>query len=76
MLTGSSQTLENEIHQANNSLLKQINEMMDNYFQSMERLNFELTWNVKIQELLTSNKYSSFPNDYRYSQDYINGTFC
>lgn len=49
--------------------------MMDNYFQSMERLNFELTWNVKVQELLTSNKYSSFPNDYRYdlyriTQDY------
>ncbi|TVY10827.1 helix-turn-helix domain-containing protein [Paenibacillus cremeus] len=62
----SSKTLESEIHQANNSLLKQVREIMDNYFQSMERLNIEMTWNVRMQELLTSNKYVSFPNDYKY----------
>ncbi|MEK3917926.1 helix-turn-helix domain-containing protein [Paenibacillus sp. FSL H7-0331] len=62
----SKTTLESEIHKANNSLLKQVREIMDNYFQSMERLNFEMTWNLQVQELLYSNKYTSFPNDYTY----------
>ncbi|MFE5321394.1 AraC family transcriptional regulator [Paenibacillus sp. NPDC056579] len=61
----SSHTLESEIHQANDAQLKQIREMMDNQFQSMERLSFEMMWNVKIQDLLYSNKYR-FPNDHRY----------
>ncbi|WP_282937210.1 helix-turn-helix domain-containing protein [Paenibacillus sp. RC67] len=61
----SSKTLESEIHQANDALLKQVREIMDNQFQSMERLSFEMTWNVKVQDLLYSNKYR-FPNDQRY----------
>lgn len=62
----SSQTLESEINQANSSLLKQVREIMDNYSQAVERLNFELTWNVQVQELLNSNKYTSSPNEYIY----------
>ncbi|MBE1446652.1 AraC-like DNA-binding protein [Paenibacillus sp. OAS669] len=61
----SSKTLESEIHQANDALLKQVREIMDNQFQSMERLSFEMTWNVKVEDLLYSNKYR-FPNDQRY----------
>lgn len=62
----SNRTLENEIHQANNSLLNQVREAMDNQFQSMERLNIELTWNVEVQAMLYSNKYLVSPNDYGY----------
>lgn len=62
----ASRTLESEIHEANSSLLKQVREMMDNYFQAMERLNYELTWNVRVQELLYSNKYLSSPKDFNY----------
>ncbi|CAG7652989.1 helix-turn-helix domain-containing protein [Paenibacillus allorhizosphaerae] len=64
----SSTTLEGEIHQANLSLLKQVREVMDNYFLSMERLNFEMTWNLQMQELLNSNKYASSPNEYIYDR--------
>lgn len=62
----SNRTLENEIHQANNALLNQVRESMDNSFQTMERLNIELTWNVEMQSLLYSNKYLKSPNDYNY----------
>ncbi|MFC0215502.1 helix-turn-helix domain-containing protein [Paenibacillus chartarius] len=62
----ASRTLESQIHEANGSLLKQVREMMDSYFQAMERLNFELTWNVRMQELLYSNKYLSHPEEYNY----------
>ncbi|MCZ8514573.1 helix-turn-helix domain-containing protein [Paenibacillus filicis] len=62
----SSRTLESEIHQANSSLLKQVREVMDSHFQAMERLNIEMTWNFKVQDLLYSNKYHVYPNDYNY----------
>ncbi|WP_135551940.1 helix-turn-helix domain-containing protein [Paenibacillus cymbidii] len=62
----SSRTLESEIHQANRSLLSQVREVADGYFQSMERLSFEMTWNVRIQDLLYSGKYSSYPEEYPY----------
>ncbi|WP_199621183.1 helix-turn-helix domain-containing protein [Paenibacillus alkalitolerans] len=62
----SSRTLEAEIHEANKSLLKQLRETMDNQFQAMERLNLELTWNVRVRELLYSNKYETYPNEFRY----------
>lgn len=62
----SSKTLKEEIHQANDSLLKQIREVMDNQFKTMEQLNFEMTWGVRMQELLYSNKYDTFPKDYAY----------
>ncbi|MGG1554835.1 helix-turn-helix domain-containing protein [Paenibacillus ferrarius] len=62
----SNRTLKEEIQQANDSLLKQVREVMDNQFKAMEQLNFEITWNVSLQELLYSNKYEAFPKDYRY----------
>lgn len=62
----SSKTLKGEIQQANDSLLKQVREIMDNQFKAMEQLNFEITWNVSVQELLYSNKYEAFPKEYRY----------
>jgi two-component system response regulator YesN len=62
----SSETLENEINLANESMLKQVREVMDNQFESMERLNFELTWNVRIKQLLESDKYRIYPNEYLY----------
>ncbi|MDD9265873.1 helix-turn-helix domain-containing protein [Paenibacillus sp. GCM10023248] len=62
----SSKTLKEEIQQANDSLLKQVREVMDNQFKAMEQLNFELTWNVNMQELLYSNKYEAFPKEYLY----------
>ncbi|MDF2815023.1 MAG: hypothetical protein K0Q81_1223, partial [Paenibacillus sp.] len=67
----SNRTLEDEIHQANNALLNQVREAMDNQFQSMERLNIELTWNVEVQSLLYSNKYLHSPNDYSYDLYHI-----
>lgn len=62
----SNKTLKDEIQQANDSLLKQVREVMDNQFKAMEQLNFEITWNVNMQELLYSNKYEAFPKEYRY----------
>ncbi|SDN20429.1 Helix-turn-helix domain-containing protein [Paenibacillus sp. yr247] len=67
----SSRTLKEEIQQANDSLLKQVREVMDNQFKAMEQLNFEITWNVNMQELLYSNKYEAFPNEYRYDVSQI-----
>ena len=49
----SSKTLKEEIQQANDSF-KQVREIMDNQFKTMEQLNFEITWNVSVQELLYS----------------------
>ena len=62
----SNRTLKEEIHKANDSLLKQVREVMDNQFKTMEQLNFEITWNVRMQELLYSDKYLSSPQEYRY----------
>jgi len=62
----SVKTLESEIHQANKALLNQVSEATENYFADMERLNFELTWNIQVQELLFSRKYSFIPNEYYY----------
>jgi two-component system response regulator YesN len=64
--TQSSKTLENEINQANLSLLRQVREVMDNQFESMERLNFELTWNVRVRQFLYSDKYQLYPNEFLY----------
>lgn len=62
----SSRTLEREIHQANDAMLEQFREAMDNQFENMKRLNFELTWNVKVRQLLYSNKYLHYPNEFYY----------
>ncbi|MFC5451876.1 helix-turn-helix domain-containing protein [Paenibacillus aestuarii] len=62
----SSKSLREEIHQANDSLLRQIREVMDNQLHAMEQLNVEMTWNVGVQELLYSNKYQTFSKEYTY----------
>lgn len=62
----SKQTLENEIHQANNALLKQVEESMEHQLKNMQRLNFELSWNLRIQELLYSGKRQHFPMENPY----------
>jgi AraC-like DNA-binding protein len=60
----ASKTLKSEIHRANESLLKQMRETIDNQFENIEILNKEITWNPKIQQLMYSNKYAN--NDYTY----------
>lgn|GEM_PF-1326307 len=62
----SSKSLREEIHQANDSLLRQIREVMDNQLHAMEQLNVEMTWNVGMQELLYSNKYQTSSKEYTY----------
>ncbi|GAA3409591.1 helix-turn-helix domain-containing protein [Paenibacillus hodogayensis] len=64
--TQSSRMLENEIHEANNSLMEQFRGVMDVQFENMKRLSFELGWNVKVRQLLYSNKYLNYPNDLYY----------
>ncbi|MEF3304866.1 helix-turn-helix domain-containing protein [Paenibacillus sp. GYB003] len=62
----SSRMLENEIHEANDSLLEQFRSVMDGRFADMKRLSFELGWNLKVRQLLYSNKYLNYPNDFYY----------
>ncbi|MFC0215289.1 helix-turn-helix domain-containing protein [Paenibacillus chartarius] len=62
----SAKTLESEIHSASSSLLNQLKEIADNQFANMQRLSFEMTWNIKVQELMYSNKYQHYQNEYRY----------
>ncbi|CAH1200124.1 HTH-type transcriptional regulator YesS [Paenibacillus allorhizoplanae] len=71
----SNRTLKEEIQQANDSLLKQVREVMDNQFKAMEQLNFEITWNVNVQELLYSNKYETYPKDLPYDTYQIAKSF-
>ncbi|MBA2938742.1 AraC family transcriptional regulator [Paenibacillus sp. CGMCC 1.16610] len=61
----SNAALEDEIHRANDALLKQVREIMDNEFESVLRLNTEITWNTKIQDLMYTNKLKR--DDYQYS---------
>jgi two-component system response regulator YesN len=51
----SSAALEEEIHRANDALLKQVREVIDNELESVLRLNTEVTWNTKLQELMFTN---------------------
>ncbi|MFE5323234.1 helix-turn-helix domain-containing protein [Paenibacillus sp. NPDC056579] len=67
----SSRTLENEIDTANHSLLSQVQEVSDNYFDAMQRLNFELSWNVNVRNLLYSNNYAIHPGDFIVDAYYI-----
>ncbi|WP_158082258.1 AraC family transcriptional regulator [Paenibacillus ferrarius] len=61
----SNAALEDEIHRANDALLKQVREIMDNEFESVLRLNTEITWNTKVQDLMYANKLGR--DDYPYS---------
>lgn len=62
----SSHMLENEIHEANGSMLEQFRSVMDGEFADMKRLSFELGWNLKVRQLLYSNKYLNYPQDLIY----------
>jgi two-component system, response regulator YesN len=62
----SNKMLTDEIHLANNSLLKQLRELMDKQLEAVDRLNFELIWNAKVRELVDQHKYLTFPEDYLY----------
>ncbi|CAM3813265.1 helix-turn-helix domain-containing protein [Marinicrinis lubricantis] len=62
----SSKMLAHEIHTANDSLLKQLREMMDKQIEAVDRLNFELTWNPKVRELVDQHKYETYPEDFLY----------
>ncbi|WP_438444131.1 helix-turn-helix domain-containing protein [Gorillibacterium sp. sgz5001074] len=62
----SSRMLTDEIHLANNSLLKQLREQMDKQIMAIDRLNFELNWNPKVRELIAQHKYKNYPKDFLY----------
>lgn len=62
----SSKMLTDEIHLANNSLLKQLRELMDKQIDAVNRLDFELNWNTKFRELVDQHKYVIFPEEYMY----------
>ncbi|WP_019636568.1 AraC family transcriptional regulator [Paenibacillus fonticola] len=52
----ANHALKSEIHRANDSLLKQMRYTIDNQIDLMKRLNMEITWNEKLQNLMYSNK--------------------
>lgn len=52
----ASQALKSEIHRANDSLLKQMRYTIDNQLELMKRLNMEITWNDRLQNLMYSSK--------------------
>ncbi|GAA0134039.1 helix-turn-helix domain-containing protein [Paenibacillus sp. YSY-4.3] len=52
----ANHALKSEIHRANDSLLKQMRYTIDNQIDLMKRLNMEITWNGKLQNLMYSNK--------------------
>ncbi|WP_042203690.1 helix-turn-helix domain-containing protein [Paenibacillus camerounensis] len=62
----SSRMLADEIHLANNSLLRQLRELMDKQIEAVNRLDFELSWNTKFRELVDQHKYAIFPEEYMY----------
>ncbi|MFF2093054.1 helix-turn-helix domain-containing protein [Paenibacillus sp. NPDC058174] len=55
----SQAILKSEIYRANNVLLKEVRETIDNQIQLAERLTTELTWNVRIRGYLYSNQYKT-----------------
>ncbi|MBW4081225.1 helix-turn-helix domain-containing protein [Paenibacillus sp. S150] len=55
----SQETLKSEIHRANNVLLKEVRETVDNQIQNAERLTTELTWNVSIRGFMYSSLYKT-----------------
>ncbi|WP_168121173.1 helix-turn-helix domain-containing protein [Paenibacillus sp. HB172176] len=62
----SQEILKSEIHRANNVLLKEVREVIDNHVQNAERLTTELMWNVRIRGYMYSSLYTlpdSLDND-------------
>ncbi|WP_282937502.1 helix-turn-helix domain-containing protein [Paenibacillus sp. RC67] len=52
----SSEALKSEIHRANDTLLKQVRDTIDTQLDHMQRLNMEVSWNTKLQDLMYSNR--------------------
>ncbi|MRN55994.1 helix-turn-helix domain-containing protein [Paenibacillus sp. LC-T2] len=52
----SSQALKSEIHRANDTMLRQVRYTIDTQIDLMKRLNMEITWNTKLQDLMYSSK--------------------
>lgn len=52
----SSEALKSEIHRANDSMLRQVRYTIDTQIDLMKRLNMEITWNNKLQDLMYSSK--------------------
>lgn len=48
--------LKSEINRANDALLKQARDTIDSQIERMQRMNTEITWNLKVQDLFYSNK--------------------
>jgi AraC-like DNA-binding protein len=64
--------LRSEINRANDSLLKQVREVVDNQIANIERLDNEITWNPRVQDLMYSanrNESDYIFNAYKISQD-------
>jgi two-component system response regulator YesN len=55
----SQEILKSEIHRANNALLKEVREVIDNQVQNAKRLTTELTWNVRIRGFMYSSLYKT-----------------
>jgi two-component system response regulator YesN len=51
----SNEALRSEIHRANDTMLQQVRDTIDSQLDHMQRLNVELTWNPKLQDLFYSN---------------------
>ncbi|MDF2921380.1 MAG: hypothetical protein K0R57_294 [Paenibacillaceae bacterium] len=60
----SRQMLESEIRRANEALLRQVREYIDNDVNSIKRLNTELMWNSKVQGFFYTNKSSRSNYEY------------
>ncbi|WP_261807825.1 AraC family transcriptional regulator [Paenibacillus sp. N3.4] len=56
MYREASINLKSEINRANDVLLEQVRDKIDAQIDSMKRLDTEITWNLKIQDLFYTNK--------------------
>lgn len=64
MYLEASINLKSEINRANDALLKQVRDTVDTQIERMKRMNTELTWNLKVQDLFYSKKRD---NEARYT---------
>lgn len=52
----ASSNLKSEINRVNDALLKQVRDTIDTQIERMKRLDTEITWNVRVQDLFYTNK--------------------
>jgi YesN/AraC family two-component response regulator len=57
-------TIENQIERGNDSLIRQMQEVVDNEIEAAKRLTMQIYGNVRVQDLFYSNKF--YRDDYRY----------